>query len=125
GARSASGSGSWNIGMSASSKNKAEAWKVIEAITGKQGQTIWCEETMNTPARASVLEALDMYKEYPFDIINEQMIKTSMARPSTPAYPQISEALMDCFAEVAFGEDVDEAVAKATQKMNDALAAVK
>ena len=125
GARSDSGSGSWNIGMSASSKNKAEAWKVIEAITGKQGQTIWCEETMNTPARASVLEALDMYKEYPFDIINEQMIKTSMARPSTPAYPQISEALMDCFAEVAFGEDVDEAVAKATQKMNDALAAVK
>lgn len=125
GARSASGSGSWNIGMSAASKHKEEAWKVIEAITGKQGQTIWCEETMNTPARASVLESLDMYKEYPFDIINEQMLKTSMARPSTPAYPQISEALMDCFFEVAYGEDVNAAVAKATQKMNEALGNVK
>ncbi len=125
GMRSASGSGSWNIGMSAFSNHKEEAWQVIQAITGKQGQTIWCEQTMNTPARASVLESLDMYKEYPFDIINEQMQKSSMARPSTPAYPQISEALMDCFAEVAFGEDVDTAIEKAVQKMNEALTAVK
>lgn len=125
GARSASGSGSWNIGMSASSQHKEEAWQVIQAITGKQGQAIWCDMTKNIPARASVMESDATYAEYPFNIIREQMLNNSMARPSTPAYPQISEALMDCFAEVAFGEDVDASVAKATQKMNEALAAVQ
>ncbi|MEA5014592.1 MAG: sugar ABC transporter substrate-binding protein [Candidatus Limiplasma sp.] len=125
GARSASGSGSWNIGMSASSEHKEEAWKVIEAITGKQGQAIWCNMTKNIPARASVMDADPTYAEYPFNIIRAQMLSNSMARPSTPAYPQISEALMDCFAEVAFGEDVNASVEKATQKMNEALSAVQ
>lgn len=125
GARSASGSGSWNIGMSASSEHKEEAWKVIEAITGKQGQAIWCNMTKNIPARASVMDADPTYAEYPFNIIRAQMLSNSMARPSTPAYPQISEALMDCFAEVAFGEDVNASVEKATQKMNEALGAVQ
>ena len=125
GARSAPGSGSWNIGMSASSEHKEEAWKVIEAITGKQGQAIWCNMTKNIPARASVMDADPTYAEYPFNIIRAQMLSNSMARPSTPAYPQISEALMDCFAEVAFGEDVNASVEKAAQKMNEALSAVQ
>ncbi|HHW23501.1 MAG TPA: extracellular solute-binding protein [Clostridiaceae bacterium] len=119
--RGASGAGSWNIALAKSSDNKENAYKVIEAITGKTGHAIWCSMTGNLPARKSVLSEDPAYKEYPFDIINEQLVKTAKARPVTPAYPQISEALMNCFAEVAFGEDVDKAVEKATKKMNEAL----
>lgn len=123
--RGASGAGSWNIAISKSSDKKEQAWQVVQAITGKQGQAIWCTETGNLPARKSILESDAAYQEYPFDIINQQLVNTAMARPVTPAYPQISEALNDCFAEVAFGENVDAAVEKATQKMNSALATVK
>lgn len=123
--RGASGSGSWNIAIAKSSEKKEQAWQVVQALTGKEGQAIWCSETGNLPARKSILESDPTYKEYPFDIINEQLVNTAIARPVTPAYPQISEALNDCFAEVAFGENVDTAVEKATQKMNEALAAVK
>lgn len=124
-ARGASGAGSWNIAISKSSTNKENAYKVLNAITSKDGQAVWCSQTGNLPARKSILAADPAYKEYPFDIINEQLVETAKARPVTPAYPQVSEALMDCFMEVAFGEDVDTAVEKATKKMNEALAAVK
>lgn len=117
----ASGSGSWNIAISAKSEHKQEAWQTIQAITGKQGHAIWCEETGNLPARASVLEGSPTYKEYPYNIINEQLQKTAKARPVTPHYPAISEAIMNCFADVAFGEDVDAAIANAVNQMNTAL----
>jgi fructooligosaccharide transport system substrate-binding protein len=122
---SASGSGSWNIAISKSSKNKENAYKVIQAITGKKGQATWCSMTGNLPSRKSILESDPAYKEYPFDIINQQLVSTAKARPVTPAYPQISEALTNCFSEVAFGADVNQSVDKATKKMNEALAAVK
>lgn len=121
----ASGAGSWNIAIAKSSEHKEEAWQAIQAITGKEGQQIWCEQTGNLPARKSVLESDPAYNEYPFDIINEQLVSTAKARPVTPAYPQISEAMQDCFNAVAFGEDVDTAVEEATQKMEEALQSVK
>ena len=124
-AKGASGAGSWNIAIAKASANKDNAYKVLQAITGKDGQAVWCTKTGNLPARKSVLEADPAYKEYPFDIINSQLVKTAKARPVTPAYPQISEALTNCFAEVAFGEDVNKAVEKATKKMNEALATAK
>lgn len=123
--RGASGAGSWNIAIAKSSGNKEDAYKVLHAITSKEGQAIWCTNTGNLPARKSILESDPAYKQYPFDIINGQLVKTAKARPVTPAYPQISEAFTDCFAEVAFGTDVNTAVEKATKKMNEALAAVK
>lgn len=124
-ARGASGAGSWNIAIAKASANKENAYKALNAITSKEGNAVWCTKTGNLPARKSVLAADPAYKEYPFDIINEQLVQTAKARPVTPAYPQISEALMDCFMEVAFGENVDAAIEKATKKMNEALAAVK
>ena len=124
-AKGASGAGSWNIAISKSSQHKEEAWKAIQAITGAEGQQIWCEKTGNLPARKSVLSSDPAYKEYPFDIINEQLVETAKSRPVTPVYPQISEAMQDCFNAVAFGEDVDTAVEAATKKMEDALASVK
>ncbi len=121
-AQGASGSGSWNIAISAQSAHKEQAWKAVQAITGKEGAKIWCSETGNLPARASVLATDPTYQEYPYNIINEQLQKTAHARPVTPQYPAISEAIMNCFADVAFGETVDKAVETAVKKMNTALA---
>lgn len=124
-AKFASTAGSWNIAITAKSKNKVDAYKVVEALTGTAGSKYWCAKTGNLPARKSVLNSDKTYSKYPYDIINEQLISNATARPVTPVYPQISEAVMDCFNSVAFGKDVTTAVKEATQKMEKALSKVK
>jgi fructooligosaccharide transport system substrate-binding protein len=120
GAAAASNSGSWNLAVSTQSKNKQLAWKVVQAITGKEGALIYCSETGNLPARQSVLDRTDMSKP-PFTIIKEQLVQTARCRPVTPVYPAVTYPVMDCFNAVALGEDVDRAVADAVSKIERAL----
>jgi fructooligosaccharide transport system substrate-binding protein len=124
-AKFASPAGSWNVAITAKSKNKAEAYKVIQALTSSAASKNWCAKTGNLPARKSVLKSDKSYTQYPFNIINQQLVSNAKARPVTPVYPQISDALMDCFNSVAFGKDVNTAVKEATQKMEKAFAKAK
>ncbi|MBF9016555.1 MULTISPECIES: extracellular solute-binding protein [unclassified Oceanispirochaeta] len=121
GAAAASNSGSWNIAVTAQSENKEAAFAVLQAITGKEGAAIYCNESGNLPARKSVLDKTDMSTP-PFNVIQEQLMMTSKARPVTPNYPVISEAYMNAFNAVAYGQDVDSAFKEAVQIMNDSLA---
>jgi len=120
GAAAASNSGSWNLAITRQSKNKELAWQVISAITDTEGSYIYCSNTGNLPARESTLAISDM-SQPPYDIIKDQLIHTAKSRPVTPVYPKISEALMDAFNAVAFGELVDVAFDEAVAKMNAAL----
>jgi fructooligosaccharide transport system substrate-binding protein len=120
GAAAASNSGSWNLAISAQSKNKKLAWEVVKAITDAKGSQLYCSKTGNLPARKSVIEKSDMSRP-PFSIIKEQLVQTAKARPVTPNYPAISEAAMDCYNAVAFGAEVERAAAEAVTKMEQAL----
>ncbi len=51
GAAAASNSGSWNLAMTAQSKNKKLAWQVIQAITGPEGSLIYCGKSGNLPSQ--------------------------------------------------------------------------
>lgn len=120
GIAAASNSGSWNLAVTSQSKNKEMAFQVIQAITGPQGSAIFTSETGNLPARKSVLEKTDM-NTVPFNVIQEQLLSTSRARPITPFYPQISEALMTAYNNVAYGQDVNKAFNEAVHEMNSIL----
>jgi fructooligosaccharide transport system substrate-binding protein len=120
GTKGASPSGSWNLAITKQSKNKELAWQVLSAITGVEGSTIYCGKTGNLPARKSVLDKTDMTQP-PLDVVKEQLVANAKARPVTPKYPLISEAYMDAYNAVAFGENVDTAFNNAVKKMNDAL----
>ncbi|HUI69469.1 MAG TPA: extracellular solute-binding protein [Spirochaetia bacterium] len=120
GVASASNSGSWNLAMTQQSKNKKLAWQVIQAITGPDGSLIYCGKSGNLPARKSVIAKMDM-SESPYTIIREQLVQTARARPTTPAYPAVSEAVMDAFNAVAYGGDVDKTDADAVAKIERAL----
>jgi fructooligosaccharide transport system substrate-binding protein len=120
GIAAASNSGSWNLAITAQSKNKKLAWAVVKAITGTEGSQIYCDRTGNLPARQSVLAKTDMSKS-PYSVIKEQLVQTARARSVTPNYPAISEAAMDCYNAVAFGADVEKSAAEAVAKMERAL----
>lgn len=122
GIESASPTGSWNIAITKQSTKKDVAWSVIKAITGKDGMRIWCKGTGNIPARKSILENDIVYDTNPvYQIIREQLNENSRSRPITPAYPDISEAIIDCFNSVAHGEDVEPVVEEAVKKINKSL----
>lgn len=121
-AAAASPSGSWNIAITSQSENKELAYEVLQAMTGKEGATLYCKGIKNIPARKSILENEPMFSEGElWQVINAQIINTSKARPVTPVYPQISEAVMDCYNAVAFGQDVESAIQEAITKMEEAL----
>jgi fructooligosaccharide transport system substrate-binding protein len=120
GAAAASNAGSWNLAMTAQSKNKKLAWQVINAITNTEGAAIYCLKSGNLPARKSVLDKMDM-SQSPFSIIKEQLVLTAKARPTTPAYPVVSEAVMDAFNAVAYGANVEKTDADAVAKIERAL----
>ena len=114
--------GSWNVAMTAQCKNKENAWQVINALTGQQGMTIWCNGTGNIAARQSVIDqVVEQNQELPYNIIYEQLENFSCMRPVTPMYPNISEAVIDCYNSVAFGADPISAAQKATKKINQFL----
>ena len=120
GAKAASNAGSWNLAITKQSKNMALAWQVISAITDTEGAYTYCSKTGNLPARKSTLNMTDM-SQPPYNIIKEQLVANAKSRPVTPFYPMLSEALMDAFNGVAFGENVDTAFNNAVKKMNNAL----
>lgn len=122
GVSAASASGSWNVAITKQSENKSEAWQAVQALTGKEGMKQWCGETGNIPARKSLLKQSPGYESQPFyGLIYDQMLATGRARPLSPHYPEISEALNTCYNSVAFGEDPDIAMKLATEKINKAL----
>lgn len=122
GIRSACPTGSWNIAMTTQCTDKQEAWKVINAITGKSGMRIWCDRTGNISARQSVIDAESLQNQkVPYNIIYDQLRTSARNRPITPAYPVISEAIIDCFNSVAFGNSPKNAMKDATQKINTAI----
>ncbi len=122
GMASASPTGSWNIAITKQSKNKEAAWSVIRAITGKAGMRIWCKGTGNIPARKSILENDKEYDTDPvYQIVRAQLNENSRSRPVTPAYPDISEAIIDCFNSVAHGDNIEQVVEETVKKINKSL----
>lgn len=122
-----SNSGGWSLGMSATAKDKNAAFKVISAITGKDGMREWCKETKNLPARKSLFAdpALDFLQKAPYPMILDQLGKNAKARPVTPAYPIIAQALQKCFNDVAYGKDPAKAMAEYSKIIEDGLKAEK
>ena len=120
GVAAASNSGSWNLALTAQSRNKKLAWQVIQAITGPDGSLIYCGKSGNLPSRKSVIAKMDFSKS-PYTVISEQLVQTARARPTTPAYPALSEAVMDAFNAVAYGADVEKTDADAVAKIERAL----
>lgn len=117
--------GSWNLAITSQSEHPDEAWLFVNWATGIEGSKVWYEDTKNLPARLSTADAFPELKEYPMNIFVEQSAKYAKPRPVTPAYPAVSEAVRLLFEEVGLGnKDVNEAIAKAVQKIEDGISQI-
>lgn len=113
--------GSWNLSMSANCPDKQAAWNLINAVSGKDGMAELMKEWGRMPARQSTLDTLSDYYSGPGWDVMKMQTSTARARYLSPVYPQISDAVIEMFNAVAYGEDIDKAIAAAKQTLNNAV----
>lgn len=121
GERAYSTSGGWNIAISAQCKNPDRAWKVLSALTGKEGHASFCDRLNYMPSRKSTLASVKKFQEYPLSVGIELLKSNPRARPITPAYAEISPLIAEAFNAAAFGENVDKVAADAAKKIDKIL----
>ena len=74
------------------------------------------------PTLASVYDEPDVQKAYPFAAELKQSVSQAKARPVSPVYPQISEAIYNnVYSALWSGTSVDSALKKAQDQINRAL----
>lgn len=118
--------GSWTFGITADSKYPQEAWEFINYMTNTEGAKIYAEMTGAMPVRYSVVDQIPAMNEYPYTVFVGQLQKFSKPRPVTPAYPAVSAAIRELFADVGQGNrDVDAAASDAVKKIDDAIQSMK
>ncbi|WP_165971906.1 extracellular solute-binding protein [Paenibacillus piri] len=113
-------SGGWNIGISAKTKNPDAAWKVVNAITGKDGHKKFTEMFNYMPSRKSALDSNTALKEFPLSLAKELM-NNARARPVTPAYAELSPIFAEMMNAVAYGGNPRELANKAADNIDKAL----
>lgn len=120
-AKSASPTGSWDIGITSQCQNPQAAWEFIKQVTGKEDSKSRTDATGDLPARKSLVNESSLLNTELYQPIKDQLINGAAARPISPAYPKISEALNKAFNDVAFGKDPAETAKKYAQDMQKAL----
>ena len=115
-------SGGWNIGISAQCKQPDAAWKLVKAITGKDGHPKFCDTFNYMPSRKSAFTSMANLDQFPMNIAKQEMLSNPRARPITPAYAELSTVIADTFNAAAYGGDVKSLTTKAVVDLNRILA---
>ncbi|WP_051324702.1 ABC transporter substrate-binding protein [Candidatus Solirubrobacter pratensis] len=85
--------GGHNNVISVYSKNPGAALKWIDFFTGKEWQTESFDQFSLAPTIASVYDDPAIQKKYPFASELKAAVSQAKARPVSPVYPQISQAI--------------------------------
>lgn len=127
--------GSWHIGVSKFSKNKAAAAKFIEFLTAGEGSSIWEDKTKGLPAHVDILKKImedKAFAEFP-DNVNRlgayEAQHTAVPRPLTPGYLEWESIVNKAYEDIKNGADpkkaLDEAAAQVDRQLKKYTSAVK
>lgn len=119
--KSASPTGSWDLGITSQCKNPQAAWEFIKQVTGKEDSKSRTDATGDLPARKSLVNESTLLNTELYQPIKDQLMNGAAARPISPVYPKISEAMTKAFNDVAFGKDPAETLKKYAQDMQKAI----
>ena len=114
--------GGYNLGISAFSKNPEGALAFIDFATKPEQQKIMATEASLPPTVSSVYDDPAVKKVMPFADDLRSAIEQAKARPPSPVYPQISEAVYNNVYAALQGEmSPDEAATKMNDDIQKAL----
>ncbi|SDI67446.1 ABC transporter substrate-binding protein [Alteribacillus bidgolensis] len=101
-------SGSMAYAVTSITDHPQEAAELMKWMTNEESSIAVAEATGMPPAQASAFEKMEKFNEKPWSIMKEQVTETAKARPSTPAYPVLTDAFAQIFHAAALGEDVEK-----------------
>jgi len=93
GGRHASALGGWHIGMSASSDNKEESWRLIEFIVSRPTQLGFALNLGWNPARQDLYDSAELLERAPHLVTLKEVFATATPRPNVPYYSLLSRVL--------------------------------
>jgi multiple sugar transport system substrate-binding protein len=119
GPKHVSGMGSWNWGITSSCPNPDEAWTFMEYLVNTDNTLAIANTNGGVPARKSSIAQSELYKEGGrLNIFVQQLESIALERPVTPAYPVITAAFAEAVQNIVAGEDVQEQLDIAVQKID-------
>jgi multiple sugar transport system substrate-binding protein len=114
--------GGYNLAVNAYSKNPGTALAFADFVTQPAQQEYMAAKTSLPPTLTEAYDAPAVKKALPFASELRQAVAQAHARPLSPVYPQISEAIYDnVYAALWSGKSVDSALKDANDKINAAL----
>ncbi|WP_085507107.1 ABC transporter substrate-binding protein [Thalassobacillus devorans] len=114
-------SGSMAYAITTNTENPEEATELMKWMTNEEATIKISEATGMPPAQESAFESMDKFNELPWSVMKEQVIETAHARPSTPAYPVLTDAFAQSFHAAALGEDVESVVEQQVSRVEREL----
>jgi multiple sugar transport system substrate-binding protein len=93
GGKAASVLGGYNLGISAYSKNPSGATAFVDFVTKPAQQQVMAAKASLPPVLGSVYSDPQVKKAMPFADQLKQAVAQGQARPTSPVYPQISQAI--------------------------------
>jgi multiple sugar transport system substrate-binding protein len=121
---SATGSGSWNWGITSTAEEPDAVWAWLEFLLSDEVVVEWSGELGNPPATTSGIEQLPVFQPGgDMSIFIDQLQTSAVPRPQTPAYPAITLAFQEAFANIAQGADVQAELDNAAAAIDEDLEA--
>ena len=93
GGNAASVYGGWHLAINASSKNKKQAWRLIEFLTAPEAQKELAMNLSWAPTRHALYNDPELLEKLPFLPIVELALKDVQIRPNLPYYQWVSDIL--------------------------------
>jgi multiple sugar transport system substrate-binding protein len=120
------GAGSWEFGVSATSKNIPGATEFVQFMMQDKYMVQFSDVTGNIPATATAAAASKNYKPgAPFEIFFKYTAAQATLRPPTPAYLTAAKIFEKALADIANGADVTATLDQATDEINADIKANK
>jgi multiple sugar transport system substrate-binding protein len=114
--------GGHNQVVSVYSENPGGALKWIDYLTGEENQKRQFLTASQSPVLAKIFDDPDVQKKYEFASQLKDAISQAKARPVSPVYPQISQAIYENVNEALAGRvSPEEALKTAQSEMQSAL----
>lgn len=120
------GTGGSGYAILRSSRHKKEAWEIIKALTGSEGQARLAERGLAQPARIAVAES-EHWATHPAPPANKGMLNQAVQHvifdPFHPRWREIQDKLLFPKFEVVFAgkQSAEEAARELEPKVNDLL----
>jgi multiple sugar transport system substrate-binding protein len=122
GAQQATCLGGWQWAVSAYSKNKAAAAKLVQYLAGPEAEKTLALKASNLPAMPELYDDPDVQKANPWFADAKAALANARARPQSPRYSEVSDLIRGDFSATLAGiTTVSDAMADMESRLRRAL----